>query len=79
MESSLQRGESCEELLQRNTTYLPISVDTPFTRDTLADDVGRYGEGEGAAELLRGTYNMDIKEMNSLMALSEMTSFLQAL
>ena len=66
-------------LLQRNTTHLSMSGDTPFARGDLADDIGRDGEGKGAEEMLRETYTMDNEGMDLMMASTEMNSFLKAL
>ena len=56
-----------------------MSGDTPFARGLVAENVRRYGEGEGVEEMLRGFYSFDHTDMTHLTASSEMKSFITAL
>ena len=67
------------KLLQRNSTHLSMSGDTPFARGLLSDAVGLDGESAGVDEMLQGTYSIDAQNMTPLMASNEMKSFLAAL
>ena len=67
------------KLLQRNSTHLSMSGDTPFARGSLSDVVGKDGEGDGAEEMLRGTYTIDTTDMIPLTASYEMKNFINTL
>ena len=66
------------KLLQRNSTHLSMSGDTPFARGSLAENVGKDGECEGVDEMLKGTYSIDNKDMTPLLASTEMKKFLSS-
>ena len=58
---------------------MSISGDTPFARGSLATDIGVDGQGDKVEEMLKGTYVLDVKEMDDVHASSELQCFMKAL
>ena len=68
-----------QRLTQRNGTHLSMSGDSPFTRGALADEISKDGEGEAVDEILKGSYEMDLRGKDEATSSSEMHSFIKAL
>ena len=56
-----------------------MSGDAPFSRGSLATDIGVDGQGNKVEEMLKGTYVLDAKGMDDVHASSELKCFLKAL
>ena len=68
-----------KRIIQRNSSHLSMSGDTPFARAPLADDIGVDGHEDKVKEMLQGTYVMDDKGLDEVHASLEMKCFMQAL
>ena len=65
-------------ILKQNSEALHGSKDSPFATCPLLDDLGRYGEGLGAEEILSGTYMLS-EELRSRPDGKELSLFIQSL
>ena len=66
-------------LVQKNTTCLSMSGDSPFARGEMAELIGRDGEEEAVEALLDGSFDWGYREDSHLTSSTAMHTFLNKL
>ena len=68
-----------QRLIQRNSTHLSMSGESPFARGPLAADIGLDGEGDAVEDILKGKYKRDLSGLDEASTSSEMKNFIKVL